>query len=323
VDEAAAADVDPDVARVGEEDEVTRAEVPAPDLTAAPEVGEARVRQGDAEVSVDEADEPGAVEPGPGRRASPAVADAEEVPCVRDDAVPEFPARLGSRVTVTVPVPSVRPRNVRVMRASPGRRTAGASLQRAQEREHERDGNGEQQYEEANRPQEKGRLPSMGAAVGVWRPLAVGVDGQFSTSEGGWYHPTGGGTATSGKLTQVRRKVLTALLARSQRGHTLGRLDGDMPEETRVEAGRRRARAAKRAVALTAAAGFAVAVGLVRQGHPATGTSSTRTVPQSTGSSSSSSLGRQSGSQLDGTQLGGGSIAPSSGGSPSASTHTS
>ena len=42
---------------------------------------------------------------------------------------------------------------------------------------------------------------------------------------------------------------------------------------TRVEGGRRRARVAKRAVALTAVAGFAVVLGLVRQGHPATGTS--------------------------------------------------
>ena len=44
------------------------------------------------------------------------------------------------------------------------------------------------------------------------------------------------------------------------------RLHGDMPGATRVEAGRRRAKAAKRAVALTAAAGFAVVLALVRQG---------------------------------------------------------
>ena len=90
-----------------------------------------------------------------------------------------------------------------------------------------------------------------------------------------------------------------------------------MPGPTRVETGRRRAKAAKRAVALTAAAGFAVVLALARQGHPATGTSSTRTVPQPKGSSSSS-VKRQGGSTL-----GGGSLAPSSGGSSSASSHTS
>lgn len=90
-----------------------------------------------------------------------------------------------------------------------------------------------------------------------------------------------------------------------------------MPGATRVEAGRRRARAAKRAVALTAAAGFAVVLAVARQGHPATGTPTTRTVQESTGSASSSAT-RQSGSTL-----GGGSIAPSSGGSPSAATATS
>jgi len=58
-----------------------------------------------------------------------------------------------------------------------------------------------------------------------------------------------------------------------------------MPGVSRVEAGRRRAKAAKRAVALTAAAGFAVVLALARQGHPATvvptHSSSTGSVAQS------------------------------------------
>ncbi len=96
-----------------------------------------------------------------------------------------------------------------------------------------------------------------------------------------------------------------------------------MPEPTRVERGRRRARAAKRAVALTAAAGFAVVLALVRLGHPAAGTVSTRTVSthtvhSSTGSSSSSA--RKGDSTLGG---GDGSLAPSSGGSPSVASQTS
>jgi hypothetical protein len=40
-----------------------------------------------------------------------------------------------------------------------------ASLERAQKSRHQRERNGEQQYEEANRPQEEEVLPSMGAAV--------------------------------------------------------------------------------------------------------------------------------------------------------------
>ena len=103
-------------------------------------------------------------------------------------------------------------------------------------------------------------------------------------------------------------KVLTALFAPSQRGLKPVRLDGDMPGVSRVEAGRRRAKAAKRAVALTAAAGFAVVLALARQGHPATGASSTRSAPHSTGTSSPSL-------SQSGSTLGGGSVAPSSGGS--------
>jgi hypothetical protein len=90
-----------------------------------------------------------------------------------------------------------------------------------------------------------------------------------------------------------------------------------MPQATRVEAGRRRAKAAKRAVALTAVAGFAVLLGVARQGHPATGTS-TPSVSNSTGSSSS-----LYGEDDSGSSLGGGYIAPSSGGSPPVASQTS
>jgi hypothetical protein len=92
-----------------------------------------------------------------------------------------------------------------------------------------------------------------------------------------------------------------------------------MPQATRVEAGRRRARAAKRAVTLTAAAGFAVLLAVARQGHPAAG-ASTPSVSHSTGSSSASSL---YGEDDSGSSLGGGSIAPSSGGSPPVASQTS
>jgi hypothetical protein len=112
------------------------------------------------------------------------------------------------------------------------------------------------------------------------------------------------------------RSVLIVLFAPSQHGLTLVRLDGGMPGPTRVEAGRRRAKAAKRAVAFTAAAGFAVVLALARQGHPAAGTASTtHTAPQSKGSSSVNGQG--------GFALGGGSLSPSSGVSPPAASHTS
>lgn len=39
------------------------------------------------------------------------------------------------------------------------------TLERTQENQPQRKGNGEQQYEQANRPQQEGELPSMGAAV--------------------------------------------------------------------------------------------------------------------------------------------------------------
>jgi hypothetical protein len=92
-----------------------------------------------------------------------------------------------------------------------------------------------------------------------------------------------------------------------------------MPQATRVEAGRRRARAAKRAVTLTAAAGFAVLLAVARQGHPAAGTSTTPTSTTSVSHATGSSSLNQSGSSL-----GGGSIAsPSSGGSPPVASQTS
>jgi hypothetical protein len=108
-------------------------------------------------------------------------------------------------------------------------------------------------------------------------------------------------------------------LALSQGLHILRRLNGDMPGPTRVEAGRRRAQVAKRTVAVTAVTGFAVALALVRQGHPATASPSvTRTHSQSGSSASPSSDDRQ-GSTL----YGGGSIAPSSSVTPSVVTSTS
>src|SRR5262249_7247830 len=112
---------------------------------------------------------------------------------------------------------------------------------------------------------------------------------------------------------------LGCLFARSQPCLKRAGLNGDMPQATRVEAGRRRARAAKRAVTLTAAAGFAVLLAVAPQGHPAAGTSTTRTstAKVSHAAGNSSSLGQ------NGSQLGGGSIAPSSGGNPPASSQTS
>ncbi|HEY2355557.1 MAG TPA: hypothetical protein VGH79_11735 [Gaiellaceae bacterium] len=91
-----------------------------------------------------------------------------------------------------------------------------------------------------------------------------------------------------------------------------------MPTPTRVEAGKRRAQLAKRTVALTAATGFAVALALVRQGHPATATSSsTRTgsQPARTRSFESDDGG--------GPTFGGGSIAPPSSVTPPVATATS
>ncbi len=91
-----------------------------------------------------------------------------------------------------------------------------------------------------------------------------------------------------------------------------------MPQATRVEAGRGRARAAKRAVTLTAAAGFVVLLAVARQGHPAAGTSTTPTSTTSVSHSTGSSSSLKSGSSL-----GGGYISPSSGGSPPVASQTS
>ena len=104
----------------------------------------------------------------------------------------------------------------------------------------------------------------------------------------------------------------------------LDRLNGGMPEPTRVEAGRRRAQVAKRTVAVTAATGFAVALALVRQGHPTTASSSTTRTHSQSGSSSPSSDDRQRSSTRGSTLYdGGGSIAPSSSVTPSVATSTS
>jgi hypothetical protein len=85
-----------------------------------------------------------------------------------------------------------------------------------------------------------------------------------------------------------------------------------VPSESRIEAGRNRAAAAKRAVALTAAGGFLVVLGLARLAHPgATATRSSQLAPPA----SISSEVRQ------GLQLGGGSISsPSNGSSPGTSS---
>jgi hypothetical protein len=98
------------------------------------------------------------------------------------------------------------------------------------------------------------------------------------------------------------------------------RLNGGMPEPTRVEAGRRRAQAAKRAAAVTAATGFALALALVRQGHPAT--SNSHSSPTRTGSQSGSARSFE-GDDEGGSTLDGGSIAPASGGIAPVATSTS
>jgi|GEM_PF-2465622 hypothetical protein len=81
-----------------------------------------------------------------------------------------------------------------------------------------------------------------------------------------------------------------------------------MPESSRVDAGRQRASAAKRAVALTAAGGFLVVFGLARHAHPGTAA----TPPSGSTLSSGISSDRQ------GFSLGGGSIGPSSSGGSAA-----
>ena len=107
-------------------------------------------------------------------------------------------------------------------------------------------------------------------------------------------------------------------------------LDGGMAEG-RIEAARRRVRAAKRAIALTAAAAFAVVLALARQGHPATGTQAISGGPNGVGQSTASSSQLLDGDDDgehddDGSLLGGllgGLLAPSSSESPPAGSHTS
>ena len=64
LDEAAAADVHPDVCDAVEEHEVARAQAPAGDAATEVEVGVAAVRKRNAEAGVDEANEAGAIEAG-------------------------------------------------------------------------------------------------------------------------------------------------------------------------------------------------------------------------------------------------------------------
>jgi len=92
-----------------------------------------------------------------------------------------------------------------------------------------------------------------------------------------------------------------------------------MAERSRIEAGRRRVRQAKRALAGAAVAGFAVVLVLARQGHPASGR------PASSGVAQPSSSVRAAGyrERDDDSTLAGGSLAPSGGGAPSAASHTS
>jgi len=90
-----------------------------------------------------------------------------------------------------------------------------------------------------------------------------------------------------------------------------------MPEGSRIDAGRRRAFAAKRAVALTAVGGFVAVLGLARQAHPGAAAAHR---PQATPSS-----GLSSSNQEQGSSLGGGSImqSPSEASAPSVQTSTS
>ena len=92
-----------------------------------------------------------------------------------------------------------------------------------------------------------------------------------------------------------------------------------MPSNSRVEAGRRRASAAKRAVALTAAGGFVVVLGVARHAHP--GTAATHTA-QSTSTGVSSDA--QSSLTLGGGAITSPSVAsPSSGSSSGSSSQSS
>src|SRR5262249_47620760 len=115
-----------------------------------------------------EADQSGAVEPGARARPAVSVRGTEEVTRVRHDASAERPA-AGMRVGHAMPPPPrqvdsqmvvvvnlVVVMNLGVVSPGPFARPGGTSLQRSHECEHQGQGNGEQQYEEANRPQESG-----------------------------------------------------------------------------------------------------------------------------------------------------------------------
>jgi hypothetical protein len=80
----------------------------------------------------------------------------------------------------------------------------------------------------------------------------------------------------------------------------------EMPDESRIDLGRGRAATAKRAVSLAAAGGFLVVLALARQAHP--GAAAGSSTPLSPPAALSSEV-------QQGFQLGGGSIAPPSGGS--------
>lgn len=84
-----------------------------------------------------------------------------------------------------------------------------------------------------------------------------------------------------------------------------------MSDASRVDAGRRRAAAAKRAVALTAASGFVAALVLARQTSPGVAASSNKTslVPPA-GLSSEVNQGLSLGGGSIGSSSGGGSGAP-------------
>jgi hypothetical protein len=88
-----------------------------------------------------------------------------------------------------------------------------------------------------------------------------------------------------------------------------------MSRESRIEAGRSRANAAKRAVALAAGGGFVALILLARHAHPGTGIAATKSSQLTPPSSLSSEV-------QQGLQLGGGSVSstPSSGSSSSGSS---
>src|SRR5436190_15468964 len=109
VDEAAAPDVHPDVAEPAEEHEVAGLQRPALDPPAEVEVRVGAVRQLDAELPVDIANEPGAVEAA-GTAAAPAIRDADEAPGIggRTDADRELRRLLQAEPAAPVPAEANR-----------------------------------------------------------------------------------------------------------------------------------------------------------------------------------------------------------------------